>query len=287
MHDLEAAIHEIGTRMNDCSAALVDTRAAAETNGAQVRAARGEQDRERSRANHWEAKAKEALEGLAAYESQAQTVAEDRDDDLRALRRAHQELAMTRANLAAVEAERDEARATLARAEAALSVSRAAEATAKAGLDGAEAMRLAAQKAQRMAESERDAAVGVLERRPVVVDMEIDIRTPAGIDASQDEVAEVANLPEAEIAPAATASRPRLLNVAATLGHLLPDNMDGLLVPGARVVRREGRLAALVAITGSTSGWAEATIRLEEKQAELLRSQGFRVEWLEGDRLAS
>ncbi|MDQ3946383.1 MAG: hypothetical protein M3357_14765, partial [Actinomycetota bacterium] len=137
----------------------------------------------------------------------------------------------------------------------------------------AEARRLAAEKARRHAETERDAAVGVLERRPPVADLEIDLRAAA--DASSP------------AKPPPTTAKPRLLHVAATLGRLLPDDMDALLVPGARVVRREGRLAALLAIPDSHSPWAESTGGLEEQQAELLRTQGFRVEWSAGDRLAS
>jgi len=79
----------------------------------------------------------------------------------------------------------------------------------------------------------------------------------------------------------------RLLHVAATLGHLLPDDMGALLVPGARVVRREGRLAVLICIPGAGSPWGESVTRLEEEQADLLRAEGFRVEWSQGDRLAS
>ncbi|MGH8991485.1 MAG: hypothetical protein ACRDZ7_08155 [Acidimicrobiia bacterium] len=104
MHDLEAAIHEIGTRMNDCSDGLEKARAAAETAGAQARAARGERDRERARATHWEAKATEAIEAMAACQAQIETAAGDRDDDLRALRRAHQELTTVRTALAGAEA---------------------------------------------------------------------------------------------------------------------------------------------------------------------------------------
>jgi hypothetical protein len=75
--------------------------------------------------------------------------------------------------------------------------------------------------------------------------------------------------------------------VAATLGHLLPDDLGALLVPGARVVRREGRLAVLLCIPGAGSPWGESVTRLEEEQADLLRAEGFRVEWSNGDRLAS
>ena len=235
----------------------MDARAAADTVGAQVRAARGERDLERARATHWEAKANEAIRALATYESQVQTVAEDRDDDLRALRRAHQELAMTRAGLAGAEAERDQARSALAAAEAGLSVARAAQATARAEAEAAEAKRLAAQKAQRMAESERDAAVGVLERRPMVAGMEIDIRTAPEIKASDaadaSEDAEDTRCAPAEPASPIT-SRPRSLGRGRHPGP--PPARQHGRAPRARRPGRpaEGRLAAVVAITGSTSG---------------------------------
>jgi hypothetical protein len=286
MRDLEAAISEISTRVNDCSAGLEEARTAAIEAGAQARAARGEWDRERARADHWEAKATEALEALAAYRAQAETATADRDDDLRTLRRTHQELSMTRAALASVEAERDEARSALAAAQTALAAARSAQASARAETEMAEARRLAAQKAQRAAETERDAAVGVLERRPQPADIEIDIRTSEELAGSEPaEPGTRADVEDAE--PTARPAKPRLINVAATLGHLLPENMDSLLVPGAQVVRREGRLAALVAIPAGNSPWAQNMPELEERQAEVLRTQGFRVEWSEGDRLAS
>lgn len=285
MHDLEAAIHEVGTALFDCTAGLEQARAEAEEAGAQARAARGERDRERARATHWEAQVTEALEAVAAYQAEAEAAVADRDDDLRALRRAHQELSVARAALAGVEAERDEARSALAAAQTALAAARTAQAAARVEAEEAEARRLAAERARRLAESERDAAVGVMERHPPVADIEIDVRTPAEA-ASGDKV--VGFHREAESSePAPGATMPRLLHVAATLGHLLPDDMDALLLPGTRVVRREGRLAALLAMSGSGSRWSESMAGLEEKQAELLRAEGFRVEWSQGDRLAS
>jgi hypothetical protein len=259
MHDLEAAIHEIGTRLNDCAAGLEQARAAAEEAGAQARAARGQRDRECARAAQWEARANEAVEAMAAMQAQMGAAEADRDDDLRALRRAHQELSIARAALAGVEAEKEEA----------------------------EARRLAALKARRVAESERDAAVGVMERRPPVADLEVDVRTSGEVATSEEEVAGVRREAESSEPAPPSPAKPRLLHVAATLGHLLPEDLDALLMPGARVVRREGRLAALLALPGYDSPWAESTPRLEEEEAERLRRQGFRVEWSQGDRLAS
>ena len=69
----------------------------------------------------------------------------------------------------------------------------------------------------------------------------------------------------------------RYLNVAATIAQLLPQDLAPLLVPGATVVRREGRLCATVAVsTGRLSGGAD------DQQAERLADAGFRVEWAAG-----
>ena len=285
MQDLEAAIHEIGTALTDCAAGLGEARAGAEEGGAQARAARGERDRERARAEHWEVEATAALEALATFQAQAETAEADREDDLRALRRAHQELTLARAALAGAEAERDEARSALVTARTALAAARTAQATARVEAEEAEARRSAAEKAQRLAENERDAAVGVLERRPLMADVEIDVRTAREIAAAEGTAPALGS--EGTGPEPVSAQQTRLLHVAATLGHLLPDDMGALLVPGARVVRREGRLAVLICIPGAGSPWGESVTRLEEEQADLLRAEGFRVEWSQGDRLAS
>ena len=260
MQDLEAAVNEVSGLVSECTTARA-----------------------------------EAEEAAAAYQAEAEAAVADRDDDLRALRRAHQELALARAALASAEAERDETRSALTTAQTALAAARTAQASARVETEEAEARRLAAEKARRLAESERDAAVNVMERRPPVAetwetppapDIEIDLRTPAEAAASEDKVVGLGR--EADSAEAAPrAAPPRLLHVAATLGHLLPDDMEALLLPGTRVVRREGRLAVLLAMSGSGSAWAESMASLEEKQADLLRAEGFRVEWSQGDRLAS
>ena len=69
----------------------------------------------------------------------------------------------------------------------------------------------------------------------------------------------------------------RYLNVAATIAQLLPEDLTPLLVPGATVVRREGRLCATVAVTtGRLSAGADG------HQAERFADAGFRVEWAAG-----
>jgi hypothetical protein len=75
---------------------------------------------------------------------------------------------------------------------------------------------------------------------------------------------------------AAPASVRRYLNVAATIGQLLPDDLGPLLLSGATVVRREGRLFATVAVTADSfaaPGYDGAD------QAKKLADAGFRVEW--------
>jgi tetratricopeptide (TPR) repeat protein len=63
----------------------------------------------------------------------------------------------------------------------------------------------------------------------------------------------------------------RYLNVAATIAQLLPDDLGPLLLAGATVIRREGRLFATVAVT--TNDCADTA------QASRLADAGFKVEW--------
>ena len=67
----------------------------------------------------------------------------------------------------------------------------------------------------------------------------------------------------------------RYLNVAATIGQLLPEDLGPLLLAGTTVVRREGRLFATVAIT--TSPWAEPGSDVE--QVARFADAGLKVEW--------
>ena len=68
----------------------------------------------------------------------------------------------------------------------------------------------------------------------------------------------------------------RYLNVAATIGNMLPEDLGPLLLAGATVVRREGRRFATVAVTSNQ--WAAPGAE-DEKQALKLADAGFRVEW--------
>ena len=64
--------------------------------------------------------------------------------------------------------------------------------------------------------------------------------------------------------------------MAATIGQLLPDDLGPLLLAGATVVRREGRLFATLAV--DTNPWAAPGSDCET-QARNLADAGFRVEW--------
>ena len=67
----------------------------------------------------------------------------------------------------------------------------------------------------------------------------------------------------------------RYLNVAATIGGLLPDDLGPYLQSGATVVRREGRLFAIVAV--NSTKWTEPDA--EAALAQRFADAGFKVEW--------
>ena len=68
----------------------------------------------------------------------------------------------------------------------------------------------------------------------------------------------------------------RYLNVAATIAQLLPEDLGPLLLAGATVVRREGRLFATVAVP--MNPWA-APGTAGSNQAERFAEAGYKVEW--------
>jgi hypothetical protein len=72
------------------------------------------------------------------------------------------------------------------------------------------------------------------------------------------------------------AAEVRYLNVAATIGKLLPEDLGPLLLAGATVVRREGRLFVTVAVP--MNPWA-APGTAGSNQAERFAEAGFKVEW--------
>lgn len=67
----------------------------------------------------------------------------------------------------------------------------------------------------------------------------------------------------------------RYLNVAATIAGLLPEDLGPYLQPGATVVRREGRLFAIVAVNTTERSEPDA----DAAQAQRLVDAGFKVEW--------
>ena len=75
----------------------------------------------------------------------------------------------------------------------------------------------------------------------------------------------------------------RYLNVAATIGQLLPDDLGPYLLAGATVMRREGRLFATVAVT--TNPWKTAGAD-GSQQAQVFADAGFRAEWTSAAPLA-
>jgi hypothetical protein len=72
----------------------------------------------------------------------------------------------------------------------------------------------------------------------------------------------------------------RYLNVAATIAQLLPDDLGPMLLSGATVVRREGRLFAIVAVP--TNAWSNGS---ETVQIDRFAEAGFKVEWAVNARL--
>jgi hypothetical protein len=103
--------------------------------------------------------------------------------------------------------------------------------------------------------------------------------------AQQDDVpapAPVADVTDASGDPAdevmlddAEDGRVRYLNVAATIAQLLPDDLGPMLLSGATVVRREGRLFVTVAVP--TNSWSDPDP--DTAQADRFAEAGFKVEW--------
>jgi hypothetical protein len=84
----------------------------------------------------------------------------------------------------------------------------------------------------------------------------------------------------------AAGSVERYLHVGATMGNLLPEDLGEFLIEGATLVRREGRLAALISVPSEESEWAAPGPRAEE-QVQRLAAEGFRVQWVREICLAS
>lgn len=319
--ELESAIAEARTEISAVVAAPDAAQVRVAEAEARARTAQRERDRQRARASALQAVVEGARSAAEADQARADEAEAARDDALAALRRAQREGAKARAAQAQAEAERDEARAAQVRAEAERYNSRAAQARAEAERDEAQAASAAppaaAEEAQEEAEQEQEQelALGPLEEAPVQVPV-VDLRESADPKAEADddgvglasalpgtqEVEEPLPLPGPLVSPAVAVAEPdgtepvvglvvgaRCLYVGATLGHLLPQDLAPLLVLGASVVRREGRLAALIAVPprGGVSEWAPSGCAEGEEQARRLRAEGFRVEWASQACLAS
>jgi hypothetical protein len=88
-------------------------------------------------------------------------------------------------------------------------------------------------------------------------------------DEAAHEIVDVTRADEIRLDDAKDEAEPGVvgyLNVAATIAQLLPEDLGPLLLSGATVVRREGRLFATVAVTNTA-------------QAERFVDAGFKVEW--------
>jgi hypothetical protein len=123
--------------------------------------------------------------------------------------------------------------------------------------------------------------------RPTWSEWAGDDRAPAEIvvpeaDVADDRADEIV-LDEGRLDEEREGGTRRYLNVAATIGQLLPDDLGPLLLSRATVVRREGRLFATVAIT--TNPW-EASGSDGAELAQKLADAGYRVEWTSAAPLA-
>ena len=280
----------------DVKALVMETTAAVEA--AELRAARAEgrirvvrRERDRERAAH------QALRAAAEVAQERAKAAQETAKASQA--RAEQAQAALDAALGAREAaemalrwalERsDDATAARARAERERDEVRAAYLALRQAKAAAEADQARAHSAVQAAE-----AVGAELERTVVPkgDAEPAVPQDGGIpepgpepDFSGDTVVDITAETEAD-PHGLFASDERYLHVGATMGHLLPENLEEFLVDGATIVRREGRLAALISVPSGESEWA-APSPLAEEQSQRLAAAGFRVQWVREICLAS
>jgi hypothetical protein len=98
---------------------------------------------------------------------------------------------------------------------------------------------------------------------------EADVTDAAAMAAMADEDDDVM-LDDPEVTGAC-----RYLNVAATIAQLLPEDLGPMLLSGATVVRREGRLFATVAVPAGR--WDAPGI--DTTQADRFAEAGYKVEW--------
>jgi hypothetical protein len=133
--------------------------------------------------------------------------------------------------------------------------------------------------ARRQAEAERDAARGALAAAEAA----------AGFAEVNDFAAQAAEVDLADtggwsdMVPPLTAEdffpegQFQYLFVSATLNGLLPEDLTPFLIPGAVLVRREGRLSALLAVRCAGDGNVPSPEG--EEQARRLEARSLRVGW--------
>jgi chromosome segregation ATPase len=232
-------------------------------------------------------------------EHKADAAAARRERD-RALEKARKAIAVTTEAKAAMLEARSTAAECVARASAAENSVR----KAMAARDQAIAARNEALAARDHAISDRNKAVNALAdaltageraadaRDKALADRDVAVRA---LDAAQARIAELEaartdqdtvvvlpgmTVPEAPVglddsSGAEDSGVCRYLNVAATIAGLLPEDLGPYLQPGATVVRREGRLFAVVAI--NSTRWSEPGA--DTTLAQPFVDAGFKVEW--------
>jgi hypothetical protein len=111
---------------------------------------------------------------------------------------------------------------------------------------------------------------------PAMVDADIAAMVDADVAAMVDVATEVDVADEVVLDSEEEVGVRRYLNVGATIGQLLPDDLGPYLLPGATVIRREGRLFATVAVT--TNPWKTSGAD-GSQQAQVFADAGFRAVW--------
>jgi hypothetical protein len=281
---LKEAIADVKALVRETTAAIEAAELRAARAEGRIRVVRRERDRERAAHQASRAAAEVAQErAKAAHEAAKASRA-----------RAEQAQAALDAALGAREAAEMALRWALERSEDAT----AARARAELERDEVRAAYLALRQARAAAEADQARAQSAVEAAQAAgAELE---RTAVVNGDAPPEVSGDAPQPGAELAfpggdgvvdittdaEGVFASDERYLHVGATMGHLLPEDLEELLVDGATIVRREGRLAALISVPSEESEWA-APSRLAEEQTQRLADAGFRVQWVREICLAS
>ncbi len=313
-----AALEQIVARAGSDVAAMVvameEAQDRARNAEARVRAVQRDRDRHRARASALGSSLREASSAAEAALGRLLSVERQRDEALAARARVTDERDEAKSSLALARSERDEAQAALARRAPEHGENTARPEPAKpevtTGWDGRQAPRAKVPSWWKAIPP----APPVAEPVPAVPEMEVELEVTrpalvpdesAGVDVVAQAVQRVVAEAEAEAgtnadtvaeaegeAPAAEAQgepttmidltdHVTYLSVRATPGNLLPHDMAKLLMNGATVVRREGRLAAVIAVTMTVNEWARPDVQGGKVLADKLRHEGFRVEFID------